>query len=100
MFTDELRKRPSFANLASDEEMLRHIGHLETEAGRVSGLTAQITELQSSLQTYKDKEEKEAEAKRNALVDAAVKDGRIRENQRKMYQDLLVIRSGKCGGGA
>ena len=72
MFTDELRKRPSFANLASDEEMLRHIGHLETEAGRVSGLTAQITELQSSLQTYKDKEEKEAEAKRNALVDAAV----------------------------
>lgn len=90
MFTDELRKRPSFANLASDEEMLRHIGHLETEAGRVSGLTAQITELQSSLQTYKDKEEKEAEAKRNALVDAAVKDGRIRENQRKMYQDLLV----------
>ena len=90
MFTDELRKRPSFANLASDEEMLRHIGHLETEAGRVSGLTAQITELQSSLQTYKDKEEKEAEAKRNALVDAAIKDGRIRENQRKMYQDLLV----------
>ena len=89
MLIDELKKRPSFANMASDEEVLRHIGHLETEAGRVAGLTSENTELKNQLKAYKDKEEAEAVARRTALVDAAVKDGRLKEPQREVYLSLL-----------
>lgn len=89
MLLDELRKRPSFANLAGDEEVIRHIGHLETEAGRAAGLATENTELKNLLKAYRDKEEAEAEAGRAALVDAAVKDGRIKEPQREVYLNLL-----------
>ncbi len=89
MLLDELKKRPSFANLAGDEEVIRHIGHLETEAGRVAGLTTENTELKDQLRAYKEKEEAEVTAARTALVDAAVKDGRIKEPQREVYLNLL-----------
>lgn len=89
MLLDELRKRPSFTNLANDEEVLRHVGHLETEAGKVPGLITENTELKNQLQAYKDKEEAAATAARTALVDAAVKDGRIKEPQREVYLNLL-----------
>lgn len=89
MLLDELRKRPSFTNLANDEEVLRHVGHLETEAGKVPGLTTENSDLKNQLQVYKDKEEAAATAARNALVDAAVKDGRLKEPQREVYLNLL-----------
>ena len=37
MLIDELKKRPSFANVAGDEEVLTRVGRLETEAAKVSG---------------------------------------------------------------
>jgi len=89
MLFDELRKRPSFANLANDEEMLRHVGHLETEAGKVPGLATENTELKNQLRAYREKEEAEAAAARTAMVDAAVNDGRIKEPQREVYLNLL-----------
>lgn len=89
MLNDELRKRPSFANLATDEEVLRHIGYLETEAGRTTGLSTENIELKNQLQVYKDKDATIAEAARTSLVDAAVKDGRIKEPQREVYLNLL-----------
>lgn len=89
MLIDELKKRPSFINLANDEEVLRHIGHLETEAGKVAGLETENADLKSQLKAYKDKEEADAAAARTALVDAAVKDGRIKEPQREVYLNLL-----------
>lgn len=90
MLTDELRKRPSFANLAGDEEVLRHIGHLETEAGRVPQLAGEVTNLGNRLKVFEDKEKADATSARNALVDAAVKDGRIKEPQREVYLNLLL----------
>lgn len=89
MLLDELRKRPSFANLAGDEEVIRHIGHLETEAGRAAGLATENTELRDRLEKYKEKEEAEAEAGRVAMVDAAVREGRIKEPQREVFLNLL-----------
>lgn len=89
MLIDELRKRPSFTNLANDEEVIRHIGHLETEAGRAAGLETENTDLRNQLKAYKDKEEADAVAARTALVDAAIKDGRIKETQREVYLNLL-----------
>lgn len=89
MLIDELKKRPSFANCAGDEEVLTQVGHLETEAARVAGLVTENTNLKNELQAYKDKKEADAEAARIALVDAAVKDGRIKEPQREVYLNLL-----------
>lgn len=89
MLIDELKKRPSFVGCAGDEEVLSHIGHLETEAGRVAGLETENTNLKNELKAYKEKEEATAEAARIALVDAAVKDGRIKEPQREVYLNLL-----------
>lgn len=89
MLIDELKKRPSFANCAGDEEVLTQVGHLETEAARVAGLVTENTNLKNELKAYKDKEEAEAETARIALVDAAVKDGRIKEPQREVYLNLL-----------
>lgn len=89
MLIDELKKRPSFANCAGDDEVLTQVGHLETEAGRVAGLVTENTNLKNELKAYKDKEEAAAETARIALVDAAVKDGRIKEPQREIYLNLL-----------
>lgn len=89
MLIDELKKRPSFANCAGDDEVLTQVGHLETEAGRVADLVTENTNLKNELKAYKDKEEAAAETARIALVDAAVKDGRIKEPQREIYLNLL-----------
>ena len=89
MLIDELKKRPSFANCAGDEEVISRVGHLETEAAKVSGLETENASLRNELQAYKDKEEADREAARVALVDAAVKDGRIKEPQREVYLNLL-----------
>lgn len=91
MLIDELRKRPSFTNLANDEEVIRHIGHLETEAGRAPQLADKVTNLENRLKGFEDKEKANALAARNALVDAAVKDGRIKEPQRAVYLNLLSV---------
>ena len=72
---EELKKRPSFKDCATDEDVLRHIAHLETEAGKVPGLESKVTAF----------EEKEI----NDLLDTAVADERITEDQRPTYQALL-----------
>lgn len=91
MLIDELRKRPSFANVTGDEEVLARVGRLETEAAKVSGLETENESLRNELRAYKDKEEADREAARVALVDAAVKDGRIKEPQREVYLNLLRV---------
>lgn len=75
MNLEELRKRPAFKNCATDDDVLRHITHLETEAGKVPGLQTEVT-------AFKEKEI-------NDLLDAAVTDERITEAQRPTYKALL-----------
>lgn len=89
MLIDELRKRPSFAAKTNDEEVVAHVDHLVSEAGRVSGLETENTELKARIADFEKKEADAAEAARNAMVDAAVKDGRIKEVQREVYLNLL-----------
>lgn len=79
----ELRKRPSFAACATDDDVLRHITHLETEAGKVPALQTRVTDFEN-----KAKAAQQAEV--TALVDAAVKDERIGEPQRATYLALLT----------
>lgn len=77
MNLEELKKRPAFKDCATDEDVLRHIAHLENEAGKVPGLQAQVT-------AFEEKEIKD-------LLDAAVGDERITEAQRPTYKALLQV---------
>lgn len=79
----ELRKRPSFAACATDDDVLRHITHLETEAGRVPALQTKVTD-------FEKKAKADEQAAIATLVDDAVKDERIGEPQRATYLALLT----------
>lgn len=89
MNLEELRKRPRFANVATDDDVIRLIDNLEQEAGQVPGLTTELTTTKAALQVFQDKAAADATAAINALVDAAVNDGRIQEPQRVTYTNLL-----------
>lgn len=79
---EELRKRPSFANCATDDDVLRQITHLETEAGKVPGLEQKVA-------TFENKEREALEKEDDGLLDTAVNDGRINEAQRPTFKALF-----------
>lgn len=89
MNIEEIRKRPSFTNAATDADVLRIIDGLETEAGKVPGLTEQITTLKGQVTVFENRETAAIEAERTALLDAAVSDERIKQPQRAHFEALL-----------
>ena len=89
MNLDEIRKRPSFVNAATDADVLRIIDSLETEAGKVPTLTGEITALKGQVKVFEDRETAAVEAERTALLDAAIADERIKQPQRAHFEALL-----------
>ncbi len=90
MNLDELKKRPRFTNCATDDDFLREIGLLETEAGKVPSLNAEVDRLKGELKVFQDKAEADDAAARKQLLDAAEKDGRIDAAIRPIYENLLA----------
>lgn len=90
MNLDELKKRPRFTNCATDDDFLREIGLLETEAGKVPSLNAEVDLLKGELKVFQDKAEADDAAARKQLLDAAEKDGRIDAATRPIYENLLA----------
>ena len=90
MNLDELKKRPRFTNCATDDDFLREIGLLETEAGKVPSLNAEVDRLKGELKVFQDKAEADDAAARKQLLDAAEKDGRIDVATRPIYENLLA----------
>ena len=90
MNLDELKKRPRFTNCATDDDFLREIGLLETEAGKVPSLNAEVDRLKGELKVFQDKAEADDAAARKQLLDAAEKDGRIDAATRPIYENLLA----------
>lgn len=90
MNLDELKKRPRFTNCATDDDFLREIGLLETEAGKVPSLNAEVDRLKGELKVFQDKAEADDAAARKQLLDAAEKDGRIDVSTRPIYENLLA----------
>lgn len=88
-FLNELRKRPSFQNCTTDDDVLRQLTHLETEAGKVTGLTAEVTNLKGKLKVFEDKAAADEEAAIDGLVQTAFEEGRITEPQKATYKALL-----------
>lgn len=89
MNLDELKKRPRFKNCTSDEDFLREIGVLETEAGKVPGLNTEVDQLKGQLKVFQDKAETEEKNYRKKLLDDAQEDGRIDATTRPIYENLL-----------
>lgn len=86
---DELRKRPAFQNCTTDDDVLRQITHLETEAGKVTGLTTEVTNLKGKLKVFEDKAAADEETAIDGLVQTAFDEGRITEPQKATYKALL-----------
>lgn len=86
---DELRKRPAFQNCTTDDDVLRQITHLETEAGKVTGLTTEVTNLKKDLKVFQDKAAADEEAAIDGLIQTAFEEGRITEPQKTTYKALL-----------
>ena len=89
MNLEDLKKRPQFKDCVTDDDVMTRITHLETEAGKVPGLTEEVKNLRSNLKTFQDKEEAEAAESRKALLDAAEADGRIDATTRPIYENML-----------
>lgn len=86
---DELRKRPAFQNCTTDDDVLRQITHLETEAGKVTGLTTEVTNLKGKLKVFEDKAAADEEAVIDGMIQTAFDEGRITEPQKATYKALL-----------
>lgn len=79
---DELRKRPSFANAATEEELMQHIIVLENEAAKVPALQNRVEQLE-------DQEKKNRRSAHEALVNQAISEGRIMAEQKGTFMNLL-----------
>jgi len=88
-FFENFKKNPRFKDVASDDEVLRIVGQIETEANKVPELSAKVEKLTGELKVFKDKAEAENTAAKKKLLDDAIADGRINETQRTVYQALL-----------
>jgi ATP-dependent Clp endopeptidase proteolytic subunit ClpP len=82
MNIEEIKKRPSFVNAATDADVLRTIDGLETEAGKVPVLEQQVAAFET-----REKEREEAEI--TSLLDAAEADERIKKPQRAHFEAIL-----------
>lgn len=89
MNLDELRKRPRFKNCATDDDLMREIASLETDAAKVPGLEKELRDAQGELKTFRDKAAADDEAAKEKLLDDAEGDGRIDAESRPIYKNLL-----------
>ena len=80
---EELKKRSSFTNVATEEQALAEIGRLENEAAKVPALQARVDALEA-------KEAEATAAVRGAFLDQAVADGRIQASQKEQYLALMA----------
>lgn len=82
-FINELKKRPSFANLANEDDMLKHVTTMENQAAKVPALEAKVTELTNQI----------AESKKTAhqaFLNQAVAEGKITKEQVPTFLNLML----------
>ena len=81
-FIDELRKRTSFKDAATDEQLMQRIEQLESDAAKVPTLSDRIKELEGKLK-------ERVKAAHETLADRAVREGRIGPDQKASFVSLL-----------
>lgn len=86
---EQLRKRPSLANCASEADVLQRIGEMEADAAKVPALTKEIDELKGKNKVFEDKASADAATQIETLINTAFNDGRITDPQKATYRALL-----------
>lgn len=89
MKLEDVKKRKRFAACASDEDVLKEIDALESEAAKVPTLQNENKTLKDANDAYKQEEQARETAEKKTLLDAAQADGRIDATTRKTYENLL-----------
>lgn len=79
---EELKKKPSFKNATTEEQVLAEVGRLENEAAKVPA-------LESELNTLRAEKVAAEKAAHEALVSQAVADGRIQAAQKDQFLALM-----------
>ena len=79
---DSIKKVPSFANMASEEDVLAHIRDLENKATKVDALEKAVNTYKQKLQEVKDKEV-------TAFIDKAIAEKRITDAQKESFTALM-----------
>ncbi len=79
---EEIKKKSSFADMATEEQVLRHIDSLENQAAKVPALENKVKEQQEEL----GKNRKEA---REAFLNQAVSEGRITKDVVPYFLNLM-----------
>ena len=75
---EELKKRSSFQNAGTEEQVLAEVARLENEAAKVPA-------LESELATLRAEKAAAEKAAHEALVNQAIADGKIQAGQKDQY---------------
>jgi ATP-dependent Clp endopeptidase proteolytic subunit ClpP len=86
---EKLKKRPSFANVATDDDALERIGNLEVEAAKVPGLEAENARLTSEAEARRVADEEAADAAIDAELEQAVGENRITEPEKAEFKAMF-----------
>ena len=79
---DSIKKVPSFANMASEDDVLAHIRELENKATKVESLEKAVNSYKEKLQSLEDKEVA-------AFIDKAIAERRITAAQKESFTALM-----------
>ena len=79
---EEIKKKSSFSDMATEEQVLRHIDSLENQAAKVPALEDKVKELQEELG-------KNRKAAHEAFLDQAVSEGRITKDVVPHFLNLM-----------
>ena len=79
---DSIKKVPSFANMASEDDVLAHIRDLENKATKVDALEKAVNTYKQKLQEVEDKEV-------TAFIDKAIAEKRITDAQKESFTALM-----------
>ena len=79
---DSIKKVPSFANMASEDDVLAHIRELENKATKVESLEKTVNSYKEKLQSLEDKEVA-------AFIDKAIAEKRITDAQKESFTALM-----------
>ena len=86
---EELRKRPSFAACATDEDVVRMLASMENKAGQYDAVVKERNDLKTSLDGYVQKEKEARELEIKNLLESAMQKGRIAPASRDAYKAIL-----------
>lgn len=79
---DSIKKVPSFANMANEDDVLAHIHELENKAVKVEALEKTVDTYKQKLQEVEDKEV-------TAFIDKAIAEKRITDAQKESFTALM-----------